>query len=121
MCFLAVPVLFGFAVIAWFTQSDPLNLMLLLPGLLAMPVYSMMPSLTGSIPLSQPTEEAKAAGRGLTMMGIIVLSMITAGLATFAWHAGYFWQFLVGESLVTLAAYVLLRRFLARAPWPAIE
>ena len=86
-----------------------------------MPVYSIMPSLVGSVPLSQPTEEAKSAGRGLTMVGIIFMSMVVAGIATLAWQFDYFWQFLVGETLVMGGAYLVLRRIVSRKPWPTTE
>jgi ABC-2 type transport system permease protein len=121
MCFLAAPSLIGFVVLGWLTQADSRSLLLLIPGLIAMPVYSILPSLVGTVPLSQPSEEAKSASRGLTMVGIIFLAIFLAVFAMFAWQFGYYWQFLVGELLVMGAAYAILRRAVSRKPWPATD
>ena len=66
LCLLTLPVLVLFGLIAWAVQPDSSTLALLLPGVIALPVYAMIPCLGGKgVPLSIPTEEAKSAGRGM--------------------------------------------------------
>jgi uncharacterized membrane protein len=71
--------------------------------------------------LSQPTDEAKSAGRGLSMLGIIFFSMAIAGVATFAWSAGFFWYFVAFEFLVAVSLYVALRYMLNHRTWPRLD
>jgi len=42
------------------------------------------------VPLSMPIEEAKAAQRGLTMMGVMLIAMALSGLAVWSWSSGWF-------------------------------
>jgi hypothetical protein len=121
LCFLAIPALIAFVVLAWFTQGDAHGLLLLLPGFIAMPVYALIPSLNGAVLLSHPTDEAKSAGRGLSMLGIIFLSMAIAGVATFAWSAGFFWHFVAFEFLISVSLYMALRYILNRQSWPRFD
>ena len=52
LCFLAVPAIVAFAILSWLTQKDVAQLLLLLPGFIAMPVYALIPSLNGAVPLA---------------------------------------------------------------------
>jgi hypothetical protein len=97
------------------------QLLLLLPGLIAVPVYSLIPAVTGAIPFSRPTEEAKSASRGLAMIAVMFVAMILAGVSTWLWTTSWFWQFLVIESAISLTLYLVLHRSLSAVPWPAIE
>jgi ABC-2 type transport system permease protein len=117
LCFLAVPAIIAFGILAWFTQGDVVQLLLLLPGFIAMPVYALIPSLGGAVPLSQPTDEAKSAGRGLSMIGIILVSMMIAGVATLTWTSGFFWYFVAVELLVAICLYTAMSFKLNRKQW----
>jgi hypothetical protein len=86
-----------------------------------MPVYSLIPSLGGAVPLSQPTEEAKSAGRGLSMVGIILVSMIIAGIATLTWTEGYFWYFVASELLVAICLDAAILFKLNRKRWAPVD
>ncbi len=98
LCLLAFPALIAFGLFAWLLQRAGSNLLLLLPGILALPVYVMVPCLGGdAVPLSKPVEEAKSAGRALTMIGTMIISLIISGIATAAWKYGWFQWFFVGR------------------------
>ena len=122
LLFLTLPLLLVFAAVGLALRHDPSQLMWLLPGLVVLPVYAMIPSrLSGAVPLSVPTEEAKSAGRGLWMMLAMFSSMGLAGLAVWAHYEGLFWQFMVGEVIVAVVAYFWMRQSLAKVCWRAID
>jgi ABC-2 type transport system permease protein len=119
---LTLPLLLSLAVFAWFTRHDSSRLFLLLPGVITLPVFAMVPCLGGkAVPLSQPTEEAKSASRGLTMMGAMFASMAVAGVASVARAGGWFIWFLAIEAIFVAGLYVGMRASLARARWQAVE
>jgi hypothetical protein len=65
---------------------------LLLPGLIALPVYSMIPGSDGdAVPLSRAGEEAKSASRGLVMIGSALVAIVIALLASWSRRRGWFW------------------------------
>ncbi|HWH69635.1 MAG TPA: hypothetical protein VNT26_09635, partial [Candidatus Sulfotelmatobacter sp.] len=110
LCFLTLPVLVGFGLLAWGIWKDSSRLVLLLPGLIALPVYSLIPCLGGkAVPLSIPSEEAKSAGRGVTMIGVMMVSMALSAVATWAWSDGWFRWLLLAETLLALCLYMALR------------
>jgi hypothetical protein len=121
LCFLALPLLVLFGALLW-TLREASQLALLLPGLLAMPVYALVPSLGGkAIPLSQPTEEAKSASRGLVMIGVMLAAVVLSVLATWAWSGGWFGWLLGAELLVVAGLYTALRASLTARRWPPME
>src|SRR4051812_11955670 len=110
LCFLAMPALFLLAALAWLVPKDSSNLLLLLPGLIATPLYALYPTLGGkSVPLSMPIEEAKSAQGGLKMIGVTMVSVALAGVTAWAWTAGWFWWLLVGEAILGAALYLAMR------------
>ena len=120
---LVVPLVSVVALLAWLLCGElGTSLLLLLPGILVIPLYALIPGLGGrAIPLSQPTESAKSAGRGLRMFGVVFGSMALAGVASFAWSQGWFAPFLLLEIIVTAALYFLFRLRVDTTPWPALE
>jgi len=120
---LVVPLVSVVALLAWLLCGKlGVSLLLLLPGILVIPLYALIPGLGGrAIPLSQPTESAKAAGRGLRMFGVVFASMALAGLASFSWSKGWFGPFLLLEIVVTAGLYFLFRLRVDTTPWPSLE
>jgi len=120
---LVLPLVAVVGLLAWLLSGGlGLSLLLLLPGILVIPLYALIPGLGGyGIPLSQPTESAKAAGRGLRMFGVMLISMVLAGIATFTWYKGWFGPFLLLEMVITAALYFLFRLRVDTTPWPALE
>jgi hypothetical protein len=122
LCFLTLPLLVLFGLLAWLVARDSSHLPLLLPGLIALPIYSLIPCLGGkALPLSVPAEEGKSAGRALNMVGVMVVSMVLSGIAIWAWAANWFGWLLLAESIVVVALYAILRASLAATRWPPLE
>jgi hypothetical protein len=121
-CFLAVPSLAALGLFAWCMRGGSVHLPLLLPGIIALPVYALHAHLGGrAVPFSIPGEEAKSAGRGLQMIGVMMISMAISGLAIWAWSAGWFGWLLLGETLLAVALYATMRASLSSVRWSPME
>lgn len=121
LCFLALPTLIAFALLAWCVRSEISHLPLLLPGIIALPLYALYPHLGGrAVPLSVPGEEAKSAGRGLRMMGVMMISMALSSIAAWSWSGGWFRWLLLGETALAVGIYTIMRTSVTSARWPAI-
>jgi ABC-2 type transport system permease protein len=120
--FLALPLVLAFGLIIWIAQRDVSQLLLLLPGAVAMPVFSLVPGLLGhGVPLSRPTEEAKGAARGLSMVAAMMVAFAISGAAMFSWWTGWFYWFLGAETVFAIGVYAALRLVIAGMRWPASE
>jgi ABC-2 type transport system permease protein len=119
---LTLPTVLAFALLAWCVRTESSHLPLLLPGIIALPVYSLFPQVGGrAVPLSVSSEEAKSASRGLTMIGVMFISMALSGVATWSWAAGWFQWFLFAEIVVAASVYAWMRIRIESAPWLPIE
>jgi hypothetical protein len=109
------------AAVVWITGGFS-GLIHLLPGMLALPVYSRMPCMgrTG-LPLSLPADDAKSAGRGLLFMGAMLSAMALGGMAAAARAYGYLTAFLVIEAAVSCLCAVLMDRSIRNMPWAPIK
>lgn len=122
LCMLTLPILILYALIVWLMGAKLAHLALLLPGLVALPVYSLIPCLGGkAVPLSQPIEEAKSAGRGLHMILAMMASFAVAGLAVWSWSVNWFGWFLLVETIVVGGIYVIMRASLNSVRWSSTE
>jgi hypothetical protein len=121
LLFLTLPLILLFGAILWVMRTDPSQIYLTIPGLIALPVYSLIPGLAGAVPLSMPTEEAKSAGRGVTMIAVMFVSVALSGLAAFLWNVGGFGWFVGIEAVGAAALYVCLRLRLKAARWQSME
>jgi hypothetical protein len=121
-CFLTLPTVLGVALIIWGVERGPALLPLLLPGLIALPLYALYANLGGkAVPLSVASESAKSAGRSLVMMAVMFISMALSGLATWAWITGWFRWFLCGEAAAAALIYALMHKVNASSRWPVEE
>jgi hypothetical protein len=117
-CFLTLPLVLAYTLITYLLCRDLSSLVLMLPGLMVVPVYTLIPHLGGTaVPLSEATEEAKSAGRGLTYVLAMFAAMFLGGLATFARYKGWLHWFLLGEFAVVAVAYFQMRRSLRSVRW----
>ncbi len=122
LCFLTFPVIAVLAAVFSIMQRSLSHLPLLLPSLIALPVFAFIPHIGGAcIPLSRPIEEAKGANQGLAIFGAIIPSFALSGLAFFAWAADWFLWFLLIESIVMVSLYAVLHLWLANRKWPKSE
>ena len=105
--------------IVWLLRGDLTPLILFLPGIIALPVFALVPSLGGGgVPLSLPTDAAKSAGRGLNMMIVMAITFGLAMVASLAWTQGWFWWLVLGEAIVAVCLYCGMRLSLTRTRWP---
>jgi hypothetical protein len=119
---LTAPVLVFYALAVWLTGIELSRLALLLPGLIALPIFALIPSLTGkTVPLSLPIDEAKSAGRGLHMIGVMLVSGALSGLAMWSWSGGWFLWLLLVEVIGVFILYAILRASLNSVRWPSLE
>jgi hypothetical protein len=123
LCLVALPGAVILVLLVWLLSHRQISeVLLLLPGIITLPIFALIPSLGGKgVPLSVPVEEAKSAGRGLAMMGAMFISMALSGVALWAWSTGWFWWFLLIESILAVALYVALRRAVTAAKWQPQE
>jgi hypothetical protein len=121
-CVLTVPFLLAFFVMILMTRTHTEQWWLLLPGLISLPVYSMIPISDGeAVPLSRPGDEAKAASRGLVMLGATLASVLVAAAAWGAWLIGWFRPFVGIEAAIAIFLYVGMRRSALRLTWSSLE
>ncbi|MCC6153976.1 MAG: hypothetical protein IT367_09475 [Candidatus Hydrogenedentes bacterium] len=119
---LALPITIAFASILLFMHKDLSQLLLMLPGIIAMPVLAIaMTYDNGCVPLSMPSEEAKNMSRGLVMMLITFSSFPIAGVSAWAWYTGWFHWFLAGELVLAIGVYLLFRANVNRMAWRSLE
>jgi hypothetical protein len=120
--FLTLPLLAAFVVVAWLLRGNAASLWLLLPGMIALPVYTLIPHVGGrAVPLSVAGDEARSAGRGLSMILVMLISTVLGGAALWTWHVGWFRWFLAGEAIVVAAIYFPMRRSLLSTRWISDE
>jgi hypothetical protein len=119
LCLLALPMLVLVGLIVWLLRGDLKPLLLFLPGIIALPVFALVPSLGGrGIPLSLPADAAKSAGRGLNMIVVMAITFGLAEVAALAWTQGWFWWLVLGEAIVAVCLYCVMRLSLMRTRWP---
>jgi hypothetical protein len=121
-CFLTVPLVIAYALITFLLSRDPKALALMLPGLIMLPVYTLLPNIGGAaVPLSEAAEEARSARRGVVYAGATIAAAIIAGLAIWAQLAGWFLWFLLGEVALAAAIYIPLRLSIGSSEWSSEE
>jgi ABC-2 type transport system permease protein len=119
LCLLTFPAVAAFALFAAVILPDKSQLLMLLPGIIALPIFAQLANLGGKgVPLSMPNEEAKSAGRALLMIGIIPISLAISALASWAWSTGFFWWFIAVEVIVVIVLQAVLNRTTETARWP---
>lgn len=119
---LALPAFILVSFIIWVARRDAAHLLLLLPGFFLLPIVAMVPALMRrGVPLSLPNEEAKSAGRGLKMFGVMIPAALLSGLASWAFTTGWFGWMLLGELLIVVPLYFGLRALVSKRTWPSIE
>jgi ABC-2 type transport system permease protein len=98
------------------------NVAILLPGLIAMPVYALVPgAIEKTVPLSKPAEEAKSAMRGVLIFILMITALAVPGLAIAARHFGGFWIFLLVEALLAAAICLAMNSAISRKSWDPLE
>jgi hypothetical protein len=108
--------------IACLMPAGPRNLELLLPGLIALPVYALVPgAIEKTVPLAKPAEEAKSAMRGAVMFVLMMSALVIPGLAMGARYLGAFWVFILVEALLAAAICLAMFSAISRKTWDPLE
>jgi len=113
ICYLLVPALCIAAIlIGYVTPGGWQGFILALPGVMAIPVMSLVPALMHEyLPLSRPATRGEQSSRNISLMFLTMFAMGGVLAVSFAaWTFGVIWYLLAGELVVT----VLLHRFLNR-------
>lgn len=118
-----LPLFAVLAVTAWLLGAGPREL-LLIPGLVTLPVYSLIPlKFNSAAPLSVSARTFTGTSGCLTITGMLVAmltsGLLIAGLAVLALRNGWLGYFLAVEILLALAVHWTLQRSIARAPLAA--
>jgi hypothetical protein len=105
-------------VLGAFWLKNRASLLLLLPGLIALPLLSLFPAVNRSyLPFSKPAEvQAHNTNGCLMTMASMSASFIIAGLAALAWTFHYFGWFLAAEIGAVGTLSYFLRRSIERRP-----
>jgi hypothetical protein len=122
LLFITLPMILLTGIIVVLVAQKGAPLALMLPGLIAIPVYAMIPCLGGkAVPLSRPPDQSKAANRSSTMFGVMLSSGVLAGIAAWSYSGGWFRELLLGEAVLVVAAYLVMRARVTAARWPSID
>ncbi|MGN6368015.1 MAG: hypothetical protein ACTHN5_07125 [Phycisphaerae bacterium] len=122
MLLLTLPVGIAFVGMVWAMSPVAGGFWLALPGVMALPLFSLVPHLLGgSIPLSRPSEEAKSASRGMTVIVAMICALGLAGITMAASALHLLPWLLVGETAVVIPLYVFFRWSIARTAWTSLE
>jgi ABC-2 type transport system permease protein len=122
LCLLAVPAFILIGAIVWVAQHNISHLLLFLPGLILVPIVSLIPAtMRRGVPLSFPNEEIKSAGRSVKMMSVMIFAVILSAFASWAFKAGWFWWFMLAETVIALPVYFGLSAIVSRLRWKALE
>ena len=122
LLFLTLPMLAVIFFTVWILHGLGHQMLLLLPGIMALPVYAVVPAIVGkAIPLSTPIEEAKSANRAANMFGFMIGSMVLSGITVAAWTAGWYWILVSVEAVIVVVLYTVFRRLLAKLRWQPAE
>jgi hypothetical protein len=120
--FVTLPVALLTIAFAWFMRRDGSFLPLVLPGLIALPIWTLLAAVIGgSVPLASPVQTERHAGRGLKALGIMLACGLLAVIAVGAWEGGWFYWFLCAEVAFALALYAVLKSSLTNVQWDPID
>jgi ABC-2 type transport system permease protein len=122
LCLLAIPAFILLGFIVWVARHNVANLLLFLPGLILIPIVSLVPAaMRRGVPLSYPNEEIKSAGRSIKMMAVMIFAAALSGIAAWAYKAGWFWWLILAEIAIALPVYFGLAAIISRLRWKPLE
>jgi hypothetical protein len=117
--FPAMAVYVGLALVL---TRQPAELVMIIPALLTLPVFAMIPCLRGdAVPFARAIETYKGAGRGFYVLGAMFAAMVIAGAAAAARHFGVLPYMLLGEAVLVSIVYAAMRRSVERSRWTSLE
>ncbi|MFC7336145.1 hypothetical protein ACFQY0_03065 [Haloferula chungangensis] len=122
MSIIAVPALLVLSLAVFLIPGGSTKLVMLLPGIIAMPVYAYLAGAWGkTIPFARPSEEARSAGRGASLVGMMMSSFVISGMAIVASQMGLLPWYLLGEAVFAIGICLLLHKSIDALKWPPAE
>ena len=119
---IVVPGLLLLAAVLVALAKKPEHVLMLLPGLLALPVYALLPGAIGkTIPLSKPTEEGKSAMRGAMIFLLMFSALALPGIGMAVKQIGHFWSFIWLEAFFAVVACLALNVMIGHKRWDPLE
>lgn len=111
LALITLPVLVLVVAAALFFKHADTQILLLLPSLIIIPVWSLVPGISDPwLPFSKPFDGRKQSARGCIMMSIVMtVSAVLGGGSWLCMKYGWFAWFLLGETLLATATYISLR------------
>jgi ABC-2 type transport system permease protein len=117
LLFIGAPFTLMLAGLVW-ARSGYQGLWTLVPSILAMPLFTLLPCLGElGVPFSLPTEGGRSAGRAFKTLLILFAANAIAVISYFASRSGWLPVLVVVELLVGATLYVLLRRLVSARVW----
>jgi hypothetical protein len=117
--YLLAPAIFIAAIlIVYLAPGGSQGLLLALPGVVAIPVVSLMPGLMEEyLPLSRPAARGEQSSRNMSLMFLTMIVMAgVLAIAYVAWTFEVIWYVLAVESLVSGLLYRILNRTIRNRP-----
>jgi len=122
MTVVAGPALLILAIAVFLIPGGASKMVMLLPGVIAMPVFAYFAGAWGkTIPFARPSEEAKSAGRGLSLVGMMISSFLISGIAIAAQKMGFLMGYLLLEAALGFALCLILNKSIDAIKWPPAE
>jgi hypothetical protein len=119
---LVIPAFIVVGFMIWVVQHDSSHLLLFLPGIILIPIISLVPAaMNRGVPLCLPNEEAKSAGRSMKMMVVMIVAAGLSGVASWAFSAGWIGWMLLGELVIAVPIYFGLMLRVSRLRWQSID
>ena len=104
--------------IAYLAPGGRQGFVLALPGLVAIPVLSLIPAVMEEyLPLSRPAARGDQSSRNMMLMFLTMLAMAGVLAVSFAaWTFGVIWYVLAGELVIAVLLYRILDRTIRHRP-----
>lgn len=119
---IAIPAFILVGFIIWVAHRNVSHLVLFLPGIIAMPIFSLVPAVFHrGTPLSIPNEEAKSAARSFKMLAVMILAGGLSGVAVWTFSKGWFQWLILAELALAVPLYFGLLALVSRLRWQSID
>lgn len=122
LALIAAPMMVAYAMLVLLFGGSVADLALILPGLIAFPVFAMIPCLGGhAVPFSRSPDTYKAATRTFYLIGAMFAAVAIGIVAGLSSRGGWFREFLIGETVVACALYLAMGASVEKSRWPSID
>ncbi|MCA8975592.1 MAG: hypothetical protein KDC98_12790 [Planctomycetes bacterium] len=119
LLWLALPACIVMVGLIWLISGSSMSVWSSLPLLMAMPIYSLVPTLAGPwLPLSEPNQDGRDASIGCLVTAVVIGSGVTlSGVSAWLSRIGLLLPFLVAVAVASTAIYWLWHRRIATRTW----